>query len=148
MAPLDLLSGLISPCFGVVQMKINTALIFYGLFVMRSATAAQECSPLRGEVDKAKLWYYKTLVQKSLTQKVSLNTIDISQVLTENAWVALSVSTDIAEPGVFFFKNNELVDVWGGDVYPQDKTRVLNWARGIHAPDKLARCFYASVVIR
>lgn len=129
-------------------MKMNSTLLMTLLFIMHSAYAAQECASLTREINKENMNHYKALVQKSLSQKVSLDKIDITQILSEHEWVALSVSTEIAEPGVMFFKNNSFVDVWGGDVFPQDKAKVLTWSKGIHAPEKLAHCFYSSVVIK
>ncbi|MGP2888790.1 hypothetical protein [Serratia marcescens] len=129
-------------------MYIRYPLIISLLFFAKTAMAFQECASLIMDIDKRSMMNYKSLVQKTLSQKVSLNDIVISQVLTERKWHALTVSTKIAEPGVFFFKNKKFIDVWGGDVYPQDKSNVLAWAKKNHIPDQLANCFYESIVIR
>ncbi|MDM1819054.1 hypothetical protein LZ334_23460, partial [Serratia ureilytica] len=115
-------------------MYIRYPLIISLLFFAKTAMAFQECASLIMDIDKRSMMNYKSLVQKTLSQKVSLNDIVISQVLTERKWHALTVSTKIAEPGVFFFKNKKFIDVWGGDVYPQDKSNVLTWAKKNHIP--------------
>jgi hypothetical protein len=65
-------------------MKMNSALLMTLLFIMHSAHAAQECtSSLTREINNENMNHYKALVQKSLSQKVSLDKIDITQILSE-----------------------------------------------------------------
>ncbi|EFE93259.1 hypothetical protein HMPREF0758_5106, partial [Serratia odorifera DSM 4582] len=63
-------------------MKMNSALLMTLLFIMHSAHAAQECTSLTREINNENMNHYKALVQKSLSQKVSLDKIDITQILS------------------------------------------------------------------
>lgn len=117
-------------------------------FMTKMAISSQDCGALRKDINTDNMGFYQELVQKSLTKKIKLNTIEVSQVLAESEWLAISAATDISDPGVLFFKNNKFIDVWGGDVSPEEKNNVLKWTRDIHVPDKLAQCFFDSIVIR
>ncbi|MEE4411514.1 MULTISPECIES: hypothetical protein [unclassified Serratia (in: enterobacteria)] len=117
-------------------------------FMAKMAISSQDCGSLKKDINTGNMGFYQELVQKSLTQKIKLNTIEVSQVLAESEWLAISAATDISDPGVLFFKNNKFIDVWGGDVSPEEKNNVLKWTRDIHVPDKLAQCFFDSIVIR
>ncbi|MCK6964546.1 hypothetical protein [Enterobacter bugandensis] len=129
-------------------MKTNLKLAILFLFIIPSAYATQECDLQAISINNDNLPYYKMLTQKSLSQKISLKEIHIIKVLNESEWVAIFMLTEISDPGVIFLKNNNFIDVWGGEVFPEDKASVLSWAKKIHMPDKLAHCFFESVVIK
>lgn len=117
-------------------------------FIAKMAISSQDCGSLKKDINTDNMGFYQKLVQKSLSQKIEPNTIEVSQVLAENEWLAISAATEISDPGVLFFKNNKFIDVWGGDVSPEEKSNVLKWTRDINVPDKLAQCFFDSIVIR
>ncbi|MNG69903.1 hypothetical protein JK621_13940 [Serratia plymuthica] len=117
-------------------------------FMAKMAISSQDCGALKKDINTENMGFYRELVQKSLTTKIKANTIEVSQVLADDGWLAIYAATEISDPGIFFFKNNKFIDVWGGDVSPEEKGTVLKWTREIHVPDKLTQCFFDSIVIR
>ncbi|AIA46953.1 hypothetical protein L085_07510 [Serratia sp. FS14] len=83
-----------------------------------------------------------------MTENPSAKQIEISDVLAEKEWLAVFASTKISDPGVFFFKDKEFIDVWGGVVEQDEKSNVLKWAKSIHAPGRLTQCFFEEIVIQ
>lgn len=130
-------------------MKKNIGVFLFPWFLVASmASAAVDCTNVKLTINAENTAYYQGLVQQALTEKVSVKQIDISDVLASKEWLAVFASTNIAEPGVFFFRNKTFVDVWGGVVEQDEKPTVVKWAQGIHAPDELVECFFEEIVIQ
>ena len=85
-------------------------LTLISLSIANTAFASEQCKLLEKELDTENTLHYKTMVQQSIKKKINEKTIDITQVLSESEWVAISASTEISEPGVLFFKNNKFED--------------------------------------
>ncbi|MEN4909950.1 hypothetical protein [Rahnella bonaserana] len=116
--------------------------------VVNIASATVDCGNLKLKINAGNNPFYQDLVQKVLVEKVSSKQIDVSEVLSNEGWLAIFASTKTSEPGVFFFQNKKFIDVWGGMVEQDEKTNVLKWAHGIHAPEQLAHCFFDEIVIK
>ncbi len=130
-------------------MKKATLFFFFPLFfVINIASATVDCANLKLKINAENKSFYQGLVQKILTEKVSTNQIDVSEFLANKEWLAIFASTKTSEPGVFFFKNKEFIDVWGGLVEQDEKPDVLKWTQGIHAPGMLTQCFFEEIVIQ
>ncbi|MGP3004045.1 hypothetical protein, partial [Serratia bockelmannii] len=117
-------------------------------FVVNIASASVDCANLKQKINAENKRLYQGLVQEVLTEKVSSKKIDVSEVLADKEWLAIFASTKTSEPGIFFFKSKEFIDVWGGMVEQEEKTNVLKWAQGIHAPGTLTQCFFDEIVIQ
>lgn len=118
------------------------------LLFIKMTAAAPGCAPLKTAIDGDSRQSYQQLVQDALTEKVQLATIGITKVLAEDKWLAVFATTEIADPGVFFFNDRKFVDVWGGMVEAQDKRMVTQWAHALHIPDRLTQCFFQAIVIK
>ncbi|WP_439292227.1 MULTISPECIES: hypothetical protein [Rahnella] len=116
--------------------------------VVNIASATVDCGNLKLKINAGNNPFYQDLVQKVLVEKVSSKQIDVSEVLSNEGWLAIFASTKTSEPGVFFFQNKKFIDVWGGMVEQDEKTNVLKWAHGIHAPEQLTHCFFDEIVIK
>ncbi|HEI8867588.1 TPA: hypothetical protein SLG40_003123 [Serratia odorifera] len=129
-------------------MKIAMVSLSLSLFLLASPVfSAERCEPFNKPVNAGNTPAYQRLIQKSLTEKIPLKTIDITQVQGEKEWLVVYASTEVADPGAFFFKNNQFVDVWGGQPALSEKEQVMKWTRDHHVPDSLAQCFFATVAI-
>lgn len=125
----------------------NMSLFFIPFFFMVNiASAAVDCANLKQKINMESKIFYQGLVQEVLTEKVSSKQIDVSEVLADKEWLAIFASTKTSELGVFFFKNKEFIDVWGGMVEQDEKNNVLKWAKGIHSPGTLTKCFFDELV--
>lgn len=83
-------------------------------FMANIASAAVDCANLKQKINVENKSLYQGLVQEVLTEKVNSKQIDVSEVLADKEWLAIFASTKTSEPGIFFFKNKEFIDVWGG----------------------------------
>lgn len=130
-------------------MKKSVLFFFFPLFfVVNIASATVDCVSLKLKINADNKSLYQGLVQKALAEKVSSKKIDVSEVLADKEWLAIFASTEISDPGVFFFKNKGFIDVWGGMVEQNEKRNVLKWAQDIHLPDMLTQCFFEEIVIQ
>ncbi|WBF47565.1 hypothetical protein [Serratia rubidaea] len=118
------------------------------LLFIKMTSAATDCAPLESTINADSRQTYQQLVQGALTEKVQLATIGITKVLAEDKWLAVFATTEIADPGVFFFNDHKFVDVWGGMVEAQEQRTVTRWAHALHIPDRLTQCFFQAIVIQ
>lgn len=118
------------------------------LLFIKMTSAATDCAPLESAINADNRQTYQQLVQGALTEKVQLATISITKVLAEDKWLAVFATTEIADPGVFFFNGHTFVDVWGGMVEAQEQRTVTRWAHALHIPDRLTQCFFQAIVIQ
>ncbi|MDC6119093.1 hypothetical protein PJX95_13655 [Serratia rubidaea] len=118
------------------------------LLFIKMTSAATDCAPLESAINADSRQSYQQLVQGALTEKVQLATIGITKVLAEDKWLAVFATTEIADPGVFFFNDHKFVDVWGGMVEAQEQRTVTRWAHALHIPDRLTQCFFQAIVIQ
>ena len=66
--------------------------------------------------------------------------------LAEGTWRAVWARPDDSEGGVFFFHNQQFVDVWGGPT--SNRSGAFSWAtRKVGAPVALSRCFAARLTM-
>lgn len=117
------------------------------LLFIKMTSAATDCASLESAINADNRQTYQQLVQGALTEKVQLATIGITKVLAEDKWLAVFATTEIADPGVFFFNDHKFVDVWGGMVEAQEQRTVTRWAHALHIPDRLTQCFFQAIVI-
>ncbi|WP_246168021.1 hypothetical protein [Serratia rhizosphaerae] len=131
------------------QMRTTALAFTLPLFLFTDlASAADGCAPLKTTINADNRHVYQELVQSALTEKVKLATIDITEVLAEDKWLAVFASTEISDPGVFFFNDNKFIDVWGGMVEAKEKRTVTQWTHGLHVPGTLTQCFFKGIVIK
>ncbi|EFE95901.1 hypothetical protein [Serratia odorifera] len=129
-------------------MKIAMVSLSLSLFMLANPVfSAERCEPFNKPVNAENTPAYQRLIQKSLTEKIALKSIDITQVQGDKDWLVIYAATEVADPGAFFFKNNQFVDVWGGQPDLSEKEQVIKWTRGLHVPDSLAQCFFDTVAI-
>ncbi|MBS0973256.1 hypothetical protein [Serratia rubidaea] len=117
------------------------------LLFIKMTSASTDCASLESAINADNRQTYQQLVQGALTEKVQLATIGITKVLAEDKWLAVFATTEIADPGVFFFNDHKFVDVWGGMVEAQEQRTVTRWAHALHIPDRLTQCFFQAIVI-
>lgn len=117
------------------------------LFLTNITSAATDCTGLNQNLYVGNEKAYKKLVRRALTEPVDIRQVDVTEVLAEKEWLAIFASTEKSEPGVFFFKNTEFIDVWGGRIEQADKNILFNWAKKHYIPPMLTQCFYETVLL-
>lgn len=133
------------------RMLVSAALSLGVLGASAAAiAAAPACNGVDTSLTKDRKQEYSLLVAAALGNNVKPAQIEISRFMQSGHWSAVYASTPESDDGVLFFEtangHPQFKDVWGGWADPSEKPELVAWAKGLGAPDDLARCF-ADIVV-
>jgi hypothetical protein len=130
---------------------ISTALVVSWTLVCFDAAAADKgCAGVDTSLTDARRHEYAPLVAAALEHKVRPAAVELSHFMQSGSWSAVSASTPLADDGVLFFEEaggrKQFKDAWGGWADPSERSELVDWAKGLGAPERLATCFAQTVI--
>jgi hypothetical protein len=118
-------------------------------FTTNYADAADPCLDVSVEVTEERKHEYAPLVVKAIGGKVKAAQVKFYSVLESGPWSAVYIGTASTDDAVLFFESangrKQFKELWGGWADPSEKPELSKWAKNLGAPEKLARCFAATV---